>query len=402
MKTFRKTKTAIRLRKFLFPAAAVLLFLLLTLFAGDAADAARDGLQLSLHIAVPALFPFFVASALLTGSGLVDTLGRALTRPMNALYGLGGNGAVALVLGLTGGYPVGAQTICDLYRAQAITRTEAERLIGFCNNTGPAFIISFAGVAVCGSARTGAYLYLIHVLAAIITGIAMTPAPDSAPLSVRSAAISPKEAKTPAAVFLNAVQESFMICLTITAFITFFSVLLTLLRRTYLLALLGAIGTPALSALGFPAGTADAAAAGVLELTNGLALLPPLGLNHHLLLPLTAFLLGFGGLSVHCQTLSILQQAGLSSRRHFMGKVLHGAISAALAVIWCHLAPQTVPVFAPSGIAAATPGASLAGYGVLIVVLFAFITRSGGKNAGFRYRTHPKKRTKKRTGKPAK
>ena len=384
MKAYWKTRAASRLAGLLFPAAAALLFTLLTLFAGDAADAARDGLDLSLRVAVPALFPFFVAGALLTGSGLVDSLGRMLTKPMHALYGLGGSGAVALVLGLTGGYPVGAQAVCDLYRAQTISRTEAERLIGFCNNTGPAFIIGFAGVAVCGSTRAGMCLYLIHVLAALITGIAMTPAPGSAPLPPFAA---PRQtARNPAAIFLCAVRESFMTCLTITAFITFFSVLLALLRRTGLLALFGAAGAPILSALGLPRCAADAAAAGFLELTNGLALLPTLGLNYRQMLPLAAFLLGFGGLSVHCQTLSILQQAGLSAHRHFAGKTLHGAISAALAVIWCRISPLTVPVFVSGSHPAAAPAASLLGYGVLAAVVFAIITRSGGKNAAFRYR----------------
>lgn len=392
MKAYWKTRAAFRLAGLLFPAAAVLLFTLLTLFAGDAADAARDGLDLSLRVAVPALFPFFVAGALLTGSGLVDRLGRTLTKPMHVLYGLGGSGAVALVLGLTGGYPVGAQAVCDLYRAQAISRTEAERLIGFCNNTGPAFIISFAGVAVCGSTRAGICLYLIHVAAALITGIAMTPAPGAAPLPPRTAAH--KTLRNPAAVFLDAIRESFMTCLTITAFITFFSVLLALLRRTGLLALFGVTGAPVLSALGLPSGTADAAVSGILELTNGLALLPMLGLNYRQMLPLAAFLLGFGGLSVHCQTLSILQQAGLSAHRHFVGKLLHGAVSAALAVIWCRISPLTVPVFASGDRPAATPVASLLGYGVLAAVVFAIVTRSGGKNAAFRYHPRPRQARK--------
>lgn len=386
--------TASKLKRLAFPAAAVLLFAGLTFFAGDAAQAAREGLELSLRTAVPALFPFFVAGALLTGSGLVDSIGRVLTRPMHALYGLGGSGAVALVLGLSGGYPVGAQAVCDLYRGGAASKDEAERLVGFCNNSGPAFIIGVAGVAVCGSARTGVCLYIIHALAALITGIAMTTPPGKDPPPPRKAPPMRCAPKNPAAVFLSAVQDSFGTCLTVTAFITFFSVLLTLLRRTGVLLLLGAAGAPALSLLGFPAGTADAAAAGVLELTNGLAQLPALALPRHLLLPLCAFLLGFGGLSVHCQTLSILQQAGLSPRRHFAGKTLHGAVSAALAVIWCCLAPQTVPVFAPGGVGAAAPAASLAGYGLLALVVFAVLTRSAGRHAAFRYpaRTAQKKR----------
>ena len=42
-------------------------------------------------------------------------------------------------------------------------------------------------------------------------------------------------------------------------------------------------------------------------------------------------LVGFGGLSVHCQTLSVLAGTDLDVRRHLAGKVLQGALSGLLA-----------------------------------------------------------------------
>lgn len=377
----KSTKATRALRRALFPAAALLLFAGLTLFAGEAADAAQQGLILSLRTAVPALFPFFVAGALLSGSGLVDVLGRVLTKPMHGLFGLGGSSAAALLLGLSGGYPAGAQAVCEMYRAGAVSRDDAERLAGFCNNSGPAFIIGVAGVAVCGSAQTGVCLYIIHALAALITGMAMTPPPKNKPLPPLPQ--TRKLPEKPAAAFLRAVRESFTACLTVTAFITFFSVLLALLRQTGALRLLALVAAPGLGALGFPPETADAAAAGILELTNGLALLPGLALPRPLLLPLCAFMLGFGGLSVHCQALSLLQQAGLSPGRHFWGKTLHGAISAALAVIWCCIAPHSMPVFAPVSATVFAPvGAAFSAFSAVLygcVVLFAVMPRTGAQ-----------------------
>ncbi len=359
-----------------FPAAALALFAALTLWAGDAAQAAREGLTLSLRTAVPALFPFFVAGALLTHSGLAALLGRALARPVWMLYGLNGNCAAALVLGLAGGYPVGAQAACELYRAELISKRDAELLLGFCNNSGPAFILGVAGVAVCGSARTGAALYVIHALAALLTGLVVTPPPKG----VRAPAPRPAARGTvsPAAALVSAVRDGFGIAINVTAFVTFFSVALAMLRRAGVLRVFAHTLSPVLTLLGAPVGTADALAAGAVELTNGLAALPALRLSPHVLLPLVSFLLGFGGLSVHCQTLSLLQSCGLSARRHTLGKALHGVIAAALAVIWCRAAPSSLPVFAPAAPPSAT-AALVPGLVVLSVIVIRLLRKGSGK-----------------------
>ena len=44
-----------------------------------------------------------------------------------------------------------------------------------------------------------------------------------------------------------------------------------------------------------------------------------------------AALLGWGGLSVHCQTAAVLRGAGLSLRPYLCGKALQAALSAAAA-----------------------------------------------------------------------
>lgn len=45
-------------------------------------------------------------------------------------------------------------------------------------------------------------------------------------------------------------------------------------------------------------------------------------------LALASFILGFGGLSVHCQTISVLEGTNMKCARHFTGRILHGALSA--------------------------------------------------------------------------
>ena len=113
-----------------------------------AAQAAKNGLLLCGNLIVPALFPFFILSSLLISTGGAARFGRLLSGVMGIWFHQPGTSASALVLGFLGGYPVGAKTVCTLYEEKLCDRTQAEHLLLFCNNAGPAFILGAAGSAV--------------------------------------------------------------------------------------------------------------------------------------------------------------------------------------------------------------------------------------------------------------
>lgn len=332
-------------KNLVFPALSAIFFLLLIRFAAFTADAIRQGLQLAFGTAIPALFPFFIASALMTQSGLAALLGRFFSRPMHWLYGVNGCGAAALILGLTGGYPVGAQTICSLYHSGQLNKSESEQLLGFCNNTGPAFILGVVGIGVCGSARTGMELYGIHAVSAILVGLLL---PRRKKTSHTSNPV-PKTTLTPLhafpACFVSAVRDAFQTSILVAAFIATAALFLSLLHNTGIFSAFISITQPILNFFGISDLTANAALSGTVELTNGLLLLPNCLLPKSQLLPICSFLLGFGSLSVHCQTLSLTQPLKLSCHLHFWGKLLHGILAAVLTHIVMLLSPHTFPVF---------------------------------------------------------
>ncbi|MEG1778158.1 MAG: sporulation protein, partial [Angelakisella sp.] len=104
-------------------------------------------------------------------TGLAEYIGRFFEAPMRLLFGVPGACAPAFILGIIGGYPVGAKTALTLYQNRLCSKTEAERLLAFCNNCGPAFILGTVGSAVFGDMRVGILLYASHILASIAVGI---------------------------------------------------------------------------------------------------------------------------------------------------------------------------------------------------------------------------------------
>lgn len=264
-----------------------------------AAEAVRWGLTLCARSVIPALFPYFVVSGLFISLGFADGVGRRLEPLIRRLFGVGGAGASAFFLGLLGGYPVGGRTVGQLYRAGRLSKDEAERLLAFCNNAGPSFILGVVGVGCFGSLRTGVYLYLVHAFSAVLVGILFR---KKAPVSGQKVRYS--AAFEPIAAFVRAVGEAAEGMVRLCGFVVFFLVILALITD------LTGLNHPVLL--------------GLAELTTGVTALE--GRPGDLVW--AAALLGWGGLSVHGQTAAVLSDTDLGLGRYFLGKILQAIFSA--------------------------------------------------------------------------
>ena len=114
----------------------------LVLFSKSNLSAAKDGIYLWANSVVPSLFPFFVATELLTYTSIISILGKHLNKLMRPIFNVPGEGAFALLMGIISGYPVGAKIVCKLKEDGKCSDIEAERLLSFTNNSGPLFIIA--------------------------------------------------------------------------------------------------------------------------------------------------------------------------------------------------------------------------------------------------------------------
>ena len=296
-----------------FPLVAVLCcFSVLLLLPDVSAQAARDALALCAQTVIPSLFPFFVLSSLLIACGASELLSALLSPLMRPLFALSGAGAAALALGLCGGYPVGARTAAELVEGGALAKEEGERLLAFCNNAGPGFLLGICGAGIFSSSRAGAALYLIHIAAALLSGMLLCRALPPLPRSH-----APRRALKRqhfSAVFPAAVQNALTGCLNVSAFVVFFTVLARLLLHFL--------------PQSFTASLPCALALGALELTSGVLSLPCSRAGFLA----CAALLGWGGVSVHCQTLSVLSASPLTARYYFAGKILQAVLSPLLAL----------------------------------------------------------------------
>lgn len=308
---------------------AVCAMLCLVLAPAEAIESARYGLSLCAELIVPSLLPFFVASALLIRLGVPQALGKLLSPLARRLWGVSGAGASAFFSGICGGYPLGAQTVAELYVTGQIEKAEAEKLLRFCNNSGPSFLVGVIGAGIFSSRAAGLLLYAVHVFAALLTGLIFRrgEAPSSAPRSVRETGI--------AEALVASVRQAVSAVLSVCGFVVCFCVLSGLLdtlgfwaRAAALLSRLPAVD----------AQDARAMLIGFLELSSGIGALrglPPSGGR----LVLSAFLCGWGGLSVQFQTMAVLAETDLDARGHVLGRLISALLSALLALALLRFVP---------------------------------------------------------------
>lgn len=318
--------------------------LALMLYPSQSMQAAKDGLTLCYNVIIPSLFPFFVLSSLVVELGLAGYLGRLLEGLMRPLFHVSGACACAFALGFIGGYPVGAKTAISLYEKGMCTKTEAERLLAFCNNSGPAFILGVVGAGVFASSRVGVLLYLAHAAASVCIG-----------LLFRFYKAAPGHGKTEpgprpqfraqrfAAAFTGSVKNSFLSTLNICAFVIFFTVVIKLLFLSGLLPGLAELLGSILAPFGMTQAWAERMLTGIIEISSGVWTLSGDGALAGRM-SMAAFMLGWAGVSVHCQVLSFIGGSGLSVRTYLVGKLLHGGLSALFVAGLVRLFPLEAPV----------------------------------------------------------
>ena len=278
---------------------AFLGILVLILDGKTALIGAQEGIDLCIRTVVPSLFPFFLLSILLTGTVSHNSL--SILRPVIRLFSMPEGTQSIWISGFLGGYPAGAQAIALAYQSGQLKKADADRLLSFCSNAGPAFL--FGMVAPMFSNPAAAFLlWGIHIASALFVS-ALIPASQSGNVSGTShISIS----------FSAAMHTAVRIMACVCGWIIVFRVFLTFLDRWFLW-----IVSPAFRC----------ALYGALELSNGCCALSSIA-NPRLCFILCSGMLAWGGLCVVLQTLSVTE--GLSLKAYLKGKLLQTVFSLVL------------------------------------------------------------------------
>ena len=239
----------------------------------------RDAINMSLKICIsaiiPSIFPFMILSDFLISNFYIDGNSRP-ARLFSKIFHINAIGLLPFLIGNICGFPLGAQIATRLYEEGGISRDEYDRLVPLCSNPSIAFVISGVGAGMRGSVMEGLILFIAVFAATVISGIIwrgrfsasdfhqnFTDSHFSLASSIKGAALS---------------------IIYVSAYIIFFSVLISFLKLMRLPTLLHVV------------------LASFLEIGNAASLIASSDIEMASM-PLTAFSLAFSGLSVYMQVL---------------------------------------------------------------------------------------------------
>ncbi|MGC5771404.1 nucleoside recognition domain-containing protein [Paenibacillus pabuli] len=341
------------LRTVLLSTGALLLVIAVVVSPKEAFDASIQGLDIWWKIIFPAMLPFLMLSQMLTAFGFTHALGVLLGPLMQRWFRLPGKAGLAIVVGMCGGFPAGADTASRLLQDRQITAKQAGIVASTAHFANPLMIILVIGAAFLHQPAAGYFLLVVHWISgwiANIIGVRLLPAESKSariasssadsehnktvsdpkkPTSARQAAsfrrrslwsqmmLSAREAQERdgrgfGKLLGDTVSQAVQTLMMTGGYMIVFAVFIRLLTL-YI--------TPGTSVALWPS---------LLELHLGAYHLSQSQLSPLLIISLLAAILGWGGLSSHLQVSAVLKEAGLAttSMFYFTGvRLLHAIIA---------------------------------------------------------------------------
>ena len=307
IKANAKKQFSTKIKSGLIIIPSLLLLFISVLFAPEISKHVNDGLRLCFNVIIGAVFPFMILTDIITATSSFEKI-NWLRRLFQAAFKINGCAVSAFIVGIFCGFPLGVKVSVDLYKSGYISKEECERLIGFSNNSGPAFIISGIGAGMRGSITDGVILYVSMVISSIICGLILSrnKSPSYHKFNLTDMSYS----------FSKSVKSSSLNTLYVCGFIIFFSIVCGTLKSLIANELLFSLIIP------------------FVEISNSAkALSVSTTISRSGQMLLTSFAVSFSGISVHMQAKSFIIGTDILMKKYYSTKLLQGVIASFITLI---------------------------------------------------------------------
>ena len=272
---------------------------------------AISGLIICGEIIIPSLFPFCVLALFAQKSGITKIISKPFSFFARKLFHLNGEQFSVFLMSFLGGYPVGSRLISELYTTKRIDKIRAQKMLFYCVNSGPAFILIAVGEGVLRRPKSGIYILISNIVASIAIAL----------FAERSTSLS-KESENSfdcniGDSFVSAVSDSVKSMFSVCGWIVLFSALVPLIKCGILPKIIEKI------------------ICGFIEVSNGVI---SVGGN----VPLISAIIGFGGFCVHCQVYSSARSFAPKYTVFLAYRLAHAAISFGLTYVMLKINNETV------------------------------------------------------------
>lgn len=254
----------------------------------------------------PALFPMFVFSSILIDLGIIEIIAKSKSNILKKLFNINSSSIFIFIMSMFSGFPSSAKYINELYNKKLLTKYEAEKIILFSHFANPMFIIGTISLSFLNNKNLCFIIIFSHYIVNFIIGLCIRSFhinnDSNIDISYKNVNIGTSISKS----ILNTINTLLLILGTV----TFFLIITTIIDVNFNLNL-------PLKTIIFS----------ITEMTQGIRHISLLNISLKLKCTFITMILSFGGLSIHLQTFSIINDLKLKYSHYLLSRIVHCLMS---------------------------------------------------------------------------
>ena len=319
------TKQHNNLKEYIIPFLILFITFFIILNPSTYMSSTLKGISVWATIVVPSLLPFFFLTKMLISFKSVYKISSIFSYGTKKLYNCPNISSYIFFMSIISGYPVGAKLISEFYKNKTIDNGEAHRLISFCSTSGPMFIIGSVGVSLFLDRLAGIIIFISHILSSLINGLIYR--------KHKLSNLKNKQENIQVSSFLlnECMYNTIISVLTVGGFIAISFTIIEIMLNLNLLYPLETLINLFFKGANITPG--KQIAEGIIEVTRGCVDLSSLNLKPIFYIPIVSGLVSFGGLSIHLQSFSFLQECDIKYKFFLLTKLTHLFISVFVSLI---------------------------------------------------------------------
>lgn len=263
-------------------------------------NSVQDSIKIFLKNVFPSLFPTMVIGVMLVKNNVYEIIPKFIKNIFKKVFNYNDYMTSIFIISLISGTPSNALYINEYLDKGLITNDEAESLLLSTHFINPLFVVGMVGNVILKSTKIGFILLLAlwtsNLIKAYITRPKIYKNVDRKSISCNEPIINS---------FFKSIKQAVYALLTIMGIIILFNMLTILIREVFNLN-----------------NTLSVIINGILEMTGGVTRVSEININTLLKIIMTYAMLNFGGLSIHMQAFSMLENKKIRYFKYLIFRLL--------------------------------------------------------------------------------
>lgn len=266
-----------------------------------------SSLSIWLNTLVPSMFPMFILSDILINYNFTYYIPKKIVSFFSKLFNVRPSLILVLFLSIISGFPSNARNIKLAYDQNMLSKKEAEHLLLFNHFANPLFVLGTIGTFFLNNNLYGIIILISHILSNFIIGIIFRKkCITTSTYSTTCESNCQSFGNVLSSSIKKSIDSLFMVAGTVTLFLILSTLIINIFSFNNVFSFL---------------------IQAILEMTMGLSSLAKLNISDIYKVVLSTMIISFGGLSVHLQVISMLDNTDIKYSNYLKGRIYQMFIS---------------------------------------------------------------------------